>query len=80
MPDRDDKPSATDGTTEYIISVAGVLDATWSEWFDGMTVDHGSDGTTVISGPVVDQAALHRVLKTIRDLGVSLISVQRSNL
>ena len=59
----------------YEIRVKGHLDARWAAWFDGLTLTHGSDGTTVIEGPVADQAALHGLLQKIRDLGLPLISV-----
>jgi hypothetical protein len=61
----------------YEIRLTGLLDAHWAAWFDGMTVRHESDGTTVISGRIADQAALHGVLQRVRDLGLSLISVAR---
>lgn len=59
----------------YEIRVQGHLDARWAGWFDGLTLTHGSDGTTVIHGPVADQAALHGLLQKVRDLGLPLISV-----
>ncbi|HEY2519099.1 MAG TPA: hypothetical protein VGJ19_03240 [Streptosporangiaceae bacterium] len=59
----------------YEIRVKGHLDNRWAAWFDGMTLTHGSDGTTVIHGPVADQAALHGLLQKTRDLGLPLISV-----
>ena len=59
----------------YVICVKGHLDARWAAWFDGLTLTHGSDGTTIIHGPVADQAALHGLLQKIRDLGLPLISV-----
>ena len=59
----------------YEIRVQGHLDTRWAAWFDGLTLTHGSDGTTTIEGPVADQAALHGVLQKIRDLGLPLISV-----
>lgn len=59
----------------YEIRVHGHLDARWAAWFDGLTITHGSDGTTIIHGPVADQAALHGLLQKIRDLGLPLISV-----
>jgi hypothetical protein len=60
---------------QYEIRLAGHLDQRWSEWFDGLTLTHGSDGTTVLHGPVVDQAALHGLLQKVRDLGLPLVSV-----
>ena len=59
----------------YEIRVQGHLDARWAAWFDGLTITHGSDGTTIIHGLVADQAALHGLLQKIRDLGLPLISV-----
>ncbi len=61
----------------YEIRVGGHLDARWAAWFDGLTLVHASDGTTVLSGPVADQAALHGVLARIRDLGLPLVAVTR---
>jgi hypothetical protein len=60
---------------QYAIRVAGHLDQRWATWFDGLTLTHQDDGTTVIDGPVVDQAALHGLLQKIRDLGLPLLSV-----
>jgi hypothetical protein len=59
----------------YEIRVKGRLDPRWAAWFDGLTLTHGSDGTTIIDGPVADQSALHGLLQKIRDLGLPLISV-----
>ena len=59
----------------YEIRVKGRLNARWAGWFDGLTLTHDSDGTTIIHGPVADQAALHGLLQKIRDLGLPLISV-----
>jgi hypothetical protein len=65
-------------TVRCEIRVEGVLDAGWSAWFDGMEVagdEHGRQ--TTITGPVVDQAALHGLLVKVFDLGLPLISVRR---
>jgi hypothetical protein len=59
----------------YEIRLRGHLAARWAAWFDGMTVTTASDGTTVLEGPVVDQAALHGLLTKLRDVGLPLISV-----
>ena len=64
-----------DGPGRYEIRVKGHLDARWGAWFDGLAIARGSDGTTIIHGPVADQAALHGLLQKIRDLGLPLISV-----
>ena len=59
----------------YEIRVKGHLDSRWSLWFDGMGLTHASDGTTLLHGPVVDQAALHGLLQKIRDTALPLISI-----
>ena len=59
----------------YEIRLKGHLDTRWAAWFDGLTLTRGSDGTTIIHGPVADQAALHGLLQKTRDLGLPLISV-----
>jgi hypothetical protein len=63
----------------YEIRLKGHLDTRWAAWFDGLTVTRDSDGTTVIGGPVADQAALHGLLQKTRDLGLPLISVNYVN-
>jgi hypothetical protein len=57
------------------IRVRGHLDARWARWFDGLSVTLDSDGTTLIHGPMLDQAALHGVLQKVRNIGLPLISV-----
>jgi hypothetical protein len=61
----------------YEIRIKGHLDARWADWFDGLTLTQKSDGTTVLRGSVVDQAALHGLLGKVRDLGLPLIAVHR---
>jgi hypothetical protein len=61
----------------YEIQIQGHLDSRWTAWFDGLSLSHESDGTTVLRGSVVDQAALHGLLGKIRDLGLPLIAVRR---
>ena len=63
----------------YAIRVKGHRDQERSSWFDGLAITHTSDGETILSGPIVDQAALHGVLLKIRDLGLSLLEVRRSS-
>ena len=60
----------------YRLRVAGHLDQHWSAWFGGLALVRASDGTSTLSGVVVDQAALHGLLAKIRDLGVTLLSVE----
>jgi hypothetical protein len=64
------------GPAEYRIRVAGHLDEHWSPWFGDLTLTHDSDGATSIAGVVADQAQLHGLLAKVRDLGVTLLSVQ----
>jgi hypothetical protein len=59
----------------YEIRLKGHLDTRWAAWFDGLTLSPDSDGTTIIHGPVADQAALHGLLQKVRDLGLPLVSV-----
>jgi len=66
-----------DEPARYEIRIEGHLDARWADRFDGLTFTHESDGTTILSGPVIDQAALHGLLKRVRDLGMPLLSVIR---
>jgi hypothetical protein len=61
----------------YEIRLAGHLDPRWAAWFDGLAVTTHADGSTVISGPIPDQAALHGVLQRVRDLGLTLMSVNQ---
>ena len=59
----------------YEIRLKGHLDARWADRFAGLSFTHESDGTTILSGPVVDQAALYGLLRKVRDLGLPLVSV-----
>lgn len=62
-------------TEIFEIRLKGHLDTRWANWFDGMTITLTDDGDTVLTGPVADQAALHGLLKKVRDLGIPLLSV-----
>ncbi len=64
-------------TIIYEIRVVGHLSPQWADWFEGLTITLEEDGNTLLSGPVADQAALHGLLKKVRDLGIPLLSVCR---
>ena len=64
----------TDTGTRYVISIRGVLDPTWSHWFDDLTISATDDGTTLLHGLVHDQTALYGIIGKLRDLGLALIS------
>jgi hypothetical protein len=59
------------------IRVEGHLDERWADWLEGLTFTHETDGTTTLTGPLADQAALHGVLNRIRDLALPIVSVRR---
>jgi hypothetical protein len=61
----------------YEIRVQGHLDQRWSEWFEGLAISYNDDNSTLLRGPLVDEAALHGVLIKIRDLAVPLLAVNR---
>ena len=61
----------------YEIRLKGHLDGRWAAWFDGLNLSRESDGTTILRGPIPDQAALHGLLQRVRDTGLSLVSVIR---
>ena len=61
----------------YRITIKGHLDPEWSDWFDGLTITLVGNGDTMLTGPLVDQTALHGVLIKIRDLGLPLLSLTR---
>ena len=61
----------------YQIRIKGHLDEQWSDWFENATITLEEDGDSLLTLPVIDQAALHGLLKKIRDLGMPLLSVNR---
>lgn len=63
----------------YQMRLKGHLGVEWSEWFEEMTITLETNGDTLLTGPIVDQAALHGLLKKVRDLGIPLLSFNRIN-
>ena len=61
----------------YHITVTEYLDDSWSTWFDGLTITHGTDGTSTLAGAVRDQSALYGLIDKARDLGLTLVAVGR---
>ena len=64
-------------STVYQIRIKGHLGRQWTDWFGGLSITLEDNGDTLLTGPVVDQAALHGLLKKVRDLGMTLLSVNR---
>jgi hypothetical protein len=77
--DRDGPPPAPGSTPGYwyAIRVEGLMDARWSRWLDGMTITHEEGGISRLEGPLVDQGALHGLLKKLRDLRLPILTVER---
>jgi hypothetical protein len=69
-----------DEPVAYQIRIKGHLGTQWTGWFEQMTITLEDSGNTLLTGPVLDQAALHGLLKKVRDLGMPLISVNRDEL
>src|SRR5262245_59970545 len=65
----------SDQSIVYQIRIKSHLGGDWTDWFEGLTITLEEDGNTLLTGPVVDQAALHRLLKKVRDLGMALVSI-----
>jgi hypothetical protein len=76
---RDTDVTATDHNKPWQceLRLKGHLDARWADRFEGLSFTHESDGTTILSGPVVDQATLHGLLRNVLDLGMALLAVRR---
>jgi hypothetical protein len=70
-------PPPPQGAGRYEIQIEGHLATRWAGWFDGVQLTRQSDGTTLLEGPVEDQAALHGLLQKVRDTGLPLICVTR---
>ena len=75
MSDTHASPDTRRELGQYEIRLKGHLETRWAAWFDGLSLTQESDGTTVIRGSVIDQAALHGLLSKVRDLGLPLIAV-----
>jgi hypothetical protein len=74
-------PTGHQGSTgRYEIRFQGHLHSRWAGWFDGLIVTNEIDGTTLVQGPVADQAALHGLLRKLNDLGLPLLSVMHFGL
>ena len=65
----------TSNAQYYEIRLKGHLEARWVKWFDGLAITLEDNGDTLLTGPVIDQAELHGLLKKVRDLGMPLVSV-----
>ncbi len=72
-------PENHDESGLYEIRLKGHLDDRWADWFEGLTITLEDNGDTLLTGPVIDQAALHGLLKKVRDLGMPLLSVNFVN-
>jgi len=68
------QPDSSESTV-YKIRIKGQLDSQWADWFEGLTITLDDNGDTLLTGPIIDQAALHGLLKRVRDSGMTLISV-----
>ncbi len=75
MPNELDLQTVTEAPMIYQIRIKGHLGYDWKDWFEGLTITLEEDGDTLLTGPVIDQAALHGLLKKVRDLGMPLVSV-----
>jgi hypothetical protein len=76
MPNTELNPETDpDQPVVYQIRIKGHLGPAWADWFDGLTITLEENGETLLTGPVVDQAALHGLLKKVRDLGMPLVLV-----
>ncbi|MBN9390937.1 MAG: hypothetical protein J0I20_23110 [Chloroflexi bacterium] len=75
MSNKKDATNAPNQPVIYEIRLKGHLSAVWTDWFEDLTITLEDNGETLLTGPVVDQAALHGLLKRVRDLGMPLLSV-----
>jgi hypothetical protein len=77
MSNKLDTTTDPDKPTTYQLRIQGHLSRQWTDWFGGLSITLEDDGDTLLTGPVVDQAALYGLLKKVRDLGMPLLSVNR---
>jgi len=77
MADKHHPQAQPDRPVVYQIRIEGHLGREWTAWFEGLTISLEANGDTLLTGPVVDQAALYGLLKKVRDLGMPLVSVNR---
>lgn len=75
IPSNHEPKQPVDPSPVYQLRIRGSLTWRWEDWFNGLTISLADNGDTLLTGPVIDQAALYGLLKKIRDLGVPLISV-----
>ena len=64
-----------DEPTTYAVRIKGHLDSRWAAWFEGLTIRQEEQGVTLLTGPRLDQAALHGLMRKVRDLGLTLLSI-----
>ena len=77
MSNKSGSPTGPGRQPVYEIRIKGHLGPQWAEWFEGLAITPEANGDTLLTGPVIDQAALHGLLRRVRDLGVTLLSVTR---
>ncbi len=77
MSETHESTEAHDGSGRYEIRLKGHLDNRWANWFECLTITREDNGDTLLTGLVVDQAALHGLLRKVRDLGMPLVSVMQ---
>jgi hypothetical protein len=75
LPDESGSEHKSDPPVVYQFRIKGHLTGQWTDWFEGLTITLEEDGNTLLTGPLIDQAALHGILKKVRDLGMPLLSV-----
>ena len=75
MPTKDNLETEPGQPAVYQVRIRGHLSGQWQDWFGGLAITLDDNGETLLTGPVVDQAALHGLLRRVRDLGMPLISV-----